>query len=99
MPRNNRPKKSRKNEEPEELNVDLARRSSKRIEIKRGNHYVVQPTTGTNAEPGKSWTCPHCNRTIMPGTAHLVAWEDGRELNTRRHFHTNCWAGFNGEIL
>jgi hypothetical protein len=100
MPRSNRPKKTRKQlEEPAELNLDLARRGTKRIETRRGEDYAVQPTTGQNAEEGKTWICPNCHKTIAKGTPHLVAWPVERSVDLRRHFHTNCWAGFTGVIL
>ena len=99
MPRSNRPKKTKKQQEEPELNLELARRGSKRQETKRGVEYYVQPTSGQNAEPGKTWICPHCSGTITKGTAHLVAWQVFRDASERRHFHTNCWAGFTGVLL
>ena len=98
MPRSNRPKGSRK-EEPEELNLASIRFGSRRTETKRGVVYVVQPTTGRNAEAEKTWICPNCSLSIQPGTSHLVAWDEVRGVDTRRHFHTNCWAKFQGSLL
>lgn len=99
MPRSNRPKKSKRPQEEPELNLDLVRRGTKRIEIKRGDEYYVQPTSGQNAEDGKSWVCPNCNTSISKGTPHLVAWPVERDVELRRHFHTNCWSSFTGVIL
>lgn len=99
MPRSNRPKNSKKQQDEPELNLDLARRGNKRIETKRGEDYYVQPTNGQNAEEGKTWVCPNCNKVISKGTSHLVAWPVERSIELRRHFHNNCWAGFTGVIL
>lgn len=38
----------------------------------------------------KTYTCPDCNRTIAPGTAHVVAWRTGDDEG-RRHWHRPCW--------
>lgn len=98
MPRSNRPKRS-KREEPEEINLGSVRFGSRRTEIKRGVPYTVQPTAGRNAEEDKSWVCPNCSLTISPGTNHLVAWDEVRGVDTRRHFHTTCWSKFQGTLL
>lgn len=99
MPRSNRPKKSKREVEPEPLNLELARRGSKRTEYKRGVEYTVQPTNGQNAEDGKTWVCPNCSLTIKPGVAHLVAWDSVRGTDTRRHFHNRCWEAYTGALL
>ena len=45
----------------------------------------------------KTYTCPGCNRSIPPGTPHVVAWSNeslfgaDRGLKDRRHWHTSCW--------
>jgi hypothetical protein len=31
--------------------------------------------------------------------SHLVVWDEIRGLDTRRHFHTTCWAKFQGSLL
>jgi hypothetical protein len=98
MPRSNRPKRS-KREEPEELNIGAVRFGSRRTETKRGVVYVVQPTSGRNAEDDKSWICPNCHLSILQGTNHLVAWDEVRGVDTRRHFHTTCWSKFQGTLL
>ncbi len=45
----------------------------------------------------KTYLCPGCNQTIVPGTAHVVAWpvEHGGGED-RRHWHTGCWRGRSG---
>lgn len=100
MPRSNRPKRrGQKNEEPEDLNLDVLRLGIKRTEIKRGVEYIVQTTAGHRAEDDKVWTCPHCNKLITKGTAHTVAWDAHRDVATRRHFHNACWKSFQGSLL
>lgn len=98
MPRSNRPKRSKRSE-PEELNLGAVRFGSSRTEIKRGVAYTVQPTMGQNADEDKSWICPNCHLTITPGVSHLVAWDEVRGVDTRRHFHTTCWTKFQGTLL
>lgn len=45
----------------------------------------------------KSYTCPGCNRTVPPGSPHVVAWSNeslfgpDRGFEERRHWHTSCW--------
>ncbi len=99
VPRNNRPKKQKKQEPEPELKLDLIRIGSRRTEFKRGVEYTVQPTNGMNAEDGKTWVCPHCSQTIRPGVSHVTAWDAIRGIDTRRHFHTRCWAAFMGALL
>lgn len=99
MPRSNRPKRSQKSNDYEELNLDRVRFGARRIETKRGVTYVVQPSTGKNAEEDKVWICPHCNLNIHIGDSHLVAWDEIRGVDTRRHFHTGCWSKFQGTLL
>lgn len=82
-----------------ELDVAKARMGFLRTETKRGVEYSVQPTAGVNAEQDKTWICPHCSLQITRGTAHLVAWDAVRGVETRRHFHSNCWKAFQGPLL
>ncbi|WP_296392242.1 hypothetical protein [Williamsia sp.] len=52
----------------------------------------VRPISGTAAT--KTYLCPGCNHSIVPGTAHIVAWPvDDRGGDDRRHWHTGCWRG------
>ena len=99
MPRSNRPRRSKRSEDAGELNLDLARMGFKKTEVKRGVLYSVQTSTGANAEAGKTWVCPHCNISISIGQSHIVAWDEVRGVETRRHFHTGCWAKFQGPLL
>jgi len=98
MPRSNRPKRSKRDVEFEEIDLNRVR-GGKRSEIKRGVEYTVQPTTGANAEVGKSWTCPYCQLQIEIGTSHLVAWDELRGVESRRHFHNGCWTKFQGPLI
>ncbi|WP_448759654.1 hypothetical protein [Actinomyces oricola] len=91
----------------------MARRSSKRpyrdghIPLDMGR---LRSLPRTQAGPGgaeftvrqvrggqKTYTCPGCNRTIPPGTPHIVAWSTeslfgaDRGLEERRHWHSSCW--------
>ena len=99
MPRSNRPRRSKGNREEEPLDLTGARLGFKRTEVKRGVVYSVQSTPGTNEDSTKTWTCPHCFIEIRVGTAHVVAWDETRGVETRRHFHTGCWAKFQGPLL
>lgn len=101
MPRNNRSSRGKKKQDSAaeaELRLELVRSSLRREVTKRGVDYTVQNVSG-NAPDGKSWTCPHCNVEIKPGTAHVVAWDSVRGLDTRRHFHTACFTSFQGPLL
>jgi hypothetical protein len=99
MPRSNRPKRSKGANDHEELDMDRVRSGVKRTEVKRGVPYTVQTSTGRNAESAKSWICPHCSLEITVGVSHIVAWDEVRGVDTRRHFHTTCWAKFQGTLL
>ncbi len=99
MPRSNRPKRKRDDDETPELNLDVIRAGIKRTEVKNGVEYVVQTTTGSRADDDKVWKCPHCNLNISKGTAHTVAWDAHRDVSTRRHFHNACWKSFQGKLL
>lgn len=37
----------------------------------------------------KTYLCPGCESTILPGTFHLVVIPD--EVDMRRHWHHGCW--------
>jgi hypothetical protein len=99
MPRSNRPKRSKDTNEHEELDLDRVRSGIKRSETKRGVNYVVQASTGRNADEDKTWICPYCSTSISIGISHLVVWDEVRGLDTRRHFHTPCWTKFQGTLL
>ena len=103
MPRNNRKSRSREQASPaetdNELRLDLVRSTLRRTVTKRGVDFVVQNTSGTAADPDKSWVCPHCNVQIVAGTAHVVAWDEVRGPETRRHFHSQCFKSFQGPLF
>lgn len=59
--------------------------------------WAVRSITAGNAQ--KTYTCPGCHRSVAPGVAHLVVWQEdalfGAQagLRDRRHWHSNCWRG------
>lgn len=67
----------------------------KRSESRHGREWTVQPISALKAV--KEYTCPGCNRTIAPQTAHVVVWRadgvmgESADLAARRHWHTHCW--------
>lgn len=102
MPRNNRTARSGRKAKPieaeEDLKLDQVRSSLRRTVTRRGVDYVVQNVSG-NSDADKTWICPHCNVDIKTGTAHVVAWDAIRGVDTRRHFHTQCFNSFQGPLL
>ena len=98
MPRNNRDRRKRKDEEPEELRIDQLRGFRTTV-VKRGVEYTVQSTNGVSEDREKTWVCPHCHITIQQGTPHTVAWDAHRGVDGRRHFHNACWRSFQGPLL
>jgi hypothetical protein len=36
---------------------------------------------------------------IAKGVSHIVAWDEIRGVDTRRHFHNSCWKSFQGPLL
>lgn len=100
MPRSNRPKRSKtRNVEPESIDLTTVRLGLRRTEIKRGVEYTTQTSIGANADDGKTWVCPHCHLQISKGISHMVAWDEIRGVETRRHFHNACWKSFQGPLL
>lgn len=93
-----RPRRNEPRREYRELDVNLVRTTMPRTEMKKGNEYQVQQTSGANAESGKTWICPGCRIEIEPGLNHTVAWDLHRGVETRRHFHNNCWKSFDGML-
>lgn len=96
MGRNNRPRGAKKRADETELDISLLRVGYRRTENRRGIDYTIQPTNGRSEDQSKTWICPNCNVTIRQGTNHLVVWDEGLGVQTRRHFHTNCWKSFSG---
>ncbi|BDZ46383.1 hypothetical protein [Naasia aerilata] len=94
MPRSNRPRGARKDDEDE---LDLARLKAgwRRTEVRRGSAWNVQPISEANAL--KEYRCPGCGNVVDPGVAHLVVWRadgvlgEANDLADRRHWHTHCW--------
>ena len=100
MPRNNRPRGSKRNSsEDEPQDLDHVRYGVKKTVVKNGVEFTVQTHTGRTAEEGKKWICPHCNLTFGAGVSHIVAWESEGSTDKRRHFHTNCWEKFQGRLF
>ena len=102
MPRNNRNTRKDKAADEElegDLRLDLVRSTLRRTVTKRGVDYVVQNNSGQSADADKTWVCPHCNIHISTGTPHVVAWDEVRGVETRRHFHSQCFKAFQGPLL
>lgn len=100
MGRSNRPRNAKKRDiEPEEIDLSAVRMGIRRTEIKRGVAYVTQTSIGANADETKVWVCPNCNLQITRGISHIVAWDEVRGVETRRHFHNSCWKSFQGQLL
>jgi len=100
VPRSNRPKRSKAREDvTEELDFNAVRFGIRQTTIKRGVEYTTQTSVGANADETKTWVCPHCNLQIVKGVSHIVAWDEIRGPETRRHFHNACWKSFQGPLL
>ena len=99
MPRNNRPKRGKRQVESQDLDLSAVRFGIRREELKRGVAYATQTSIGANADDDKAWVCPHCNMQITKGISHIVAWDSIRGVETRRHFHNACWKSFQGPLL
>ncbi len=62
---------------------------------KADGRWVVRSISGAGAL--KTYRCPECQRAILPGTPHVVAWPAepsllvSSGLEERRHWHTGCW--------
>ncbi len=51
--------------------------------------HVVRAVAGTAS--ARPYRCPGCDQQLPAGTAHVVAWPEGRP-DDRRHWHTACWS-------
>lgn len=66
-----------------------------RLERAWDGDWYVQYIPAVNAL--KNYICPECTRTIPPGVAHLVIWQEDhmfgrrRAIEERRHWHQRCW--------
>ncbi|QEO10539.1 hypothetical protein [Protaetiibacter larvae] len=95
MPRSSHPRKGRRDEEPEPLDLERILGGARHTESRRDGVWNVQPQSAAAA--AKEYSCPGCGLVIAPGTPHLVAWRaDGlfgedADLADRRHWHTHCW--------
>jgi hypothetical protein len=93
MPRSNRPRATRRDEEALEISRALAGRLH--TESKRDGAWNVQPIAAASAV--KTYSCPGCGLGIAPATAHCVTWRadgimgEADDLAARRHWHTHCW--------
>ena len=96
MPRSNRPRGQRRNDD-EDAAFDITRALSGRLrtESKRDGSWNVQPLAAASAT--KYYICPGCSLDIAPGTAHTVAWRadglmgEANDVAARRHWHLHCW--------
>lgn len=95
MPRSNRPRSRRRDDDEPEDDLSRLLAGWRRTEVRRGSVWNVQPVSAAQAL--KSYVCPGCNLEVAPGVAHLVAWRadgvlgDAADLAARRHWHTHCW--------
>ncbi|MDQ0735420.1 hypothetical protein QFZ50_001883 [Arthrobacter agilis] len=100
VPRSNRPNRPRGSSRPKwtappELDLERARAGLPLRESAPDGEWSVRRITERNA--AKTYTCPGCNSSILPGIAHLVVWREdslfGPEsaLADRRHWHVRCW--------
>ena len=93
MPRSNRPRGRRPDDDDHDLRRVLAGR--RHTESKRDGLWNVQPLSGPSST--KYYTCPACGLEITPGTPHTVAWRadglmgEADDLAARRHWHLHCW--------
>jgi hypothetical protein len=93
MPRSNRPRRPKGDEE--EFDLSKALIAHKHVEVKRDGEWNVQPLGASNAT--KVYTCPGCGLEIGPGLAHTVTWRadglmgEADDLAGRRHWHVHCW--------
>ena len=100
VPRSNRPNRPRgafrsKGAAPQQFDLERARVGLPLHESAPDGEWTVRRITERNA--AKTYTCPGCNSSIVPGIAHLVVWREeflfGPEaaLAARRHWHVRCW--------
>jgi hypothetical protein len=65
------------------------------VERSADGDWLVRHVRPANAV--KTYTCPGCGRSIPPGIAHLVVWQQDSLLGARsafedrRHRHERCW--------
>ncbi|MFT4230845.1 MAG: hypothetical protein QM602_11195 [Microbacterium sp.] len=89
------PRSNRRRPEPAGDSFERLLAGFKRVELRRGAQWSVQPVSAAQAL--KPYTCPGCRRAVDPGVAHVVVWRadgvlgDAADLAARRHWHTGCW--------
>lgn len=95
MPRSNRPRGQRRNEDDDTFDLNRALSGRLRTEVKRDGLWNVQPLSAASAT--KYYICPGCSLDIAPGIAHTVAWRadglmgEADDVAARRHWHVHCW--------
>ncbi|ALU40467.1 ATP/GTP-binding protein [Kocuria flava] len=110
MPRSNRSSRARRSGGPpggaraskwqraagrEPWSVERVLEPAPVVERAADGDWTVRHVRPANAV--KDYTCPGCGRTIRPGTAHLVVWQQDSLLGARaafedrRHWHERCW--------
>lgn len=99
VPRSNRPNRPGSPRPqwtaPAEIDLERARAGIPLHESAPDGEWSVRRITERKA--AKTYTCPGCNSSIVPGLAHLVVWREdsffGHEaaLADRRHWHVRCW--------
>ena len=79
----------------EPWSVDRVLEPAPTVERAPDGDWMVRHVRPANAV--KHYVCPGCGRTIPPGTAHLVVWQQDSLLGSRtafedrRHWHDRCW--------
>jgi hypothetical protein len=95
MPRSNRPRGKRQDNEDDDFDLNRALAGRRRTEPKRDGVWNVQPIAAASAT--KYYTCPGCGLQITPGVAHTVTWRadglmgEADDVAGRRHWHLHCW--------
>ncbi|AJT41337.1 hypothetical protein [Psychromicrobium lacuslunae] len=101
MPRSNHPRrrhsKSSRPAEVEPLDADRVLGGMARVESAGDGEWMVREVSAAAAK--KTYSCPGCGRSVMPGNPHLVVWREdwifgeADAIEGRRHWHTACWRG------
>ena len=99
MARSNRSRgrAARAREEHPELDVDRLTTGWRRIEVRGGREWNVQPVS--EAQAVKAYICPGCDLAALEGAgrSETARWRadgvlgDTADLAARRHWHTHCW--------
>lgn len=85
MPRRNTPKRARRANPGDDEDAQPIALGSITAAPPGWQARTVQPTNAL-----KRYICPGCERSVEPGTLHLVAWPIEDE-SQRRHWHEHCW--------